>query len=58
LSPPASFTELCLFAFCLSPPASLTEFLSFRIAAEKEKVALEHRNAMEAQRSNFTELKG
>jgi hypothetical protein len=43
--------------FCLSSPASFTELLSFQIAAEKEKVALEHQNALEAQRSNFAELK-
>jgi hypothetical protein len=31
--------------------------LPFRIAAEKEKLALEHRNALEAQRNNAAELK-
>jgi t-SNARE complex subunit (syntaxin) len=41
----------------LSTLASFTELLSFLIAAEKEKVALEHCNALEAQRSNAAELK-
>jgi hypothetical protein len=41
----------------LSPPASFTELSSFQIAAEKEKVALEHHNALAAQRNNAAELK-
>jgi chemotaxis protein histidine kinase CheA len=31
--------------------------LLFRIAAEKEKLALEHHNALQAQRNNAVELK-
>jgi hypothetical protein len=31
--------------------------LLFRITAEKEKLALEHINALEAHRTNFGELK-
>ena len=43
--------------FCLSSPASFTELLLFRIAAEKEKLALEHHNVLQAQRNNTAELK-
>lgn len=44
-------------SLCLSSPASFTELPLFRIAAEKEKLALEHQNALQAQRNNAADLK-
>jgi multidrug efflux pump subunit AcrA (membrane-fusion protein) len=41
----------------LGSPASFTKLFSFQILAEKEKMALEHHDALEAQQSISAELK-